>query len=118
MNQELIEKNKQKLEAEKKRLEKMLSRISRRDAVKSSEDSEATYPNISDDMDDNAIEVEMYEANIGEEKTLDFKLGRVNDALARIAKGTYGTCVVGGEPIEEARILAVPEAATCVRHSK
>jgi RNA polymerase-binding transcription factor DksA len=37
-------------------------------------------------------------------------------ALERIANGTYGTCVVSGEPIEEDRLKADPAAKTCKEH--
>jgi DnaK suppressor protein len=35
-------------------------------------------------------------------------------ALARIAKGTYGTCDSCGEPIGKARLQAFPRATLCV----
>ncbi len=41
----------------------------------------------------------------------------VDAALARLDAGTYGRCAVGGEPIPEARLAAVPWAATCVAHA-
>jgi len=41
----------------------------------------------------------------------------VDAALARLDAGTYGWCAVGGEPIPEARLAAVPWAATCVAHA-
>lgn len=37
----------------------------------------------------------------------------INAALARIADGTYGTCVACGEPISEERLKAVPHAPRC-----
>ncbi|SBN64737.1 transcriptional regulator, TraR/DksA family [Curtobacterium sp. 9128] len=45
------------------------------------------------------------------------RIEQVDAALARLDKGTYGTCAVGGEPIPEARLAAVPWAATCVAHA-
>ncbi|WIB59685.1 TraR/DksA C4-type zinc finger protein [Curtobacterium sp. MCLR17_007] len=45
------------------------------------------------------------------------RVQQVDAALARLDKGTYGMCVVGGEPIPEARLAAVPWAATCVAHA-
>jgi len=44
-------------------------------------------------------------------------LGLVEKALAKIDLGTYGLCEVGGEPIDEARLQAFPEATTCVDHA-
>ncbi|MBO3096346.1 TraR/DksA family transcriptional regulator [Cellulomonas dongxiuzhuiae] len=45
------------------------------------------------------------------------RLVEVDAALARVAAGTYGTCAVGGEPIDDARLEARPTATTCVEHS-
>ena len=39
----------------------------------------------------------------------------VADALGRIDRGTYGTCVDCGAHIPEGRLQARPEAARCVR---
>lgn len=45
------------------------------------------------------------------------RLREVDAALARLAAGTYGTCAVGGEPIDDARLEARPTATTCVAHA-
>jgi len=37
-------------------------------------------------------------------------LQQVREALGRVAAGTFGRCVVDGEPIEERRLEAVPTA--------
>jgi len=41
-------------------------------------------------------------------------LGEIEQALARIAAGTYGTCEACGEAIAPARLEAVPEAVRCI----
>jgi len=43
------------------------------------------------------------------------KLEEINAALQRIEEGTYGKCVVCGKPIEEKRLLAIPEARKCIK---
>ena len=43
-------------------------------------------------------------------------LQQVQDALQRIADGTYGKCLVDGKPIEAKRLVAVPWAAYCAKH--
>lgn len=45
-------------------------------------------------------------------------LTEVQDALKRIDEGTYGRCIVGGEPIPERRLDAVPWASRCVQHEE
>ena len=45
----------------------------------------------------------------------DSKLLRaIDDALARIARGNYGTCEVCSEPISSARLTAVPWTRLCL----
>lgn len=41
-------------------------------------------------------------------------LAQVEDALERIEAGTYGTCESCGEPIESARLKALPHASLCI----
>lgn len=118
MDLKIIEQNKIKLETEKQRLEKMLASFAHKEKTSNKEEYTTDYPNISDDMDDNAIEVEMYAASLGEEKSLEGRLQKVNSALERIAAGNYGRCSVGGEEIEAARLSVAPEADTCVKHAR
>ena len=42
-------------------------------------------------------------------------LTEVEDALKRIEDGTYGNCVVCGQPIPEKRLEAIPWASRCVK---
>ena len=43
-------------------------------------------------------------------------LGQVRAALERIERGTFGRCVVDGEPIDATRLEAVPWTPYCARH--
>jgi len=45
-------------------------------------------------------------------------LQQVRDALQRIEDGTFGRCVVDGEPIEPKRPEAVPWTPYCVKHRR
>lgn len=45
------------------------------------------------------------------------RLDLVDAALVRLDAGTYGRCLVGGEPIPRARLAAIPWAQTCVAHA-
>ncbi len=44
-------------------------------------------------------------------------LQQVRDALGRLADGTFGRCIVDGEPIEEQRLQAVPWTPYCLKHA-
>ena len=43
-------------------------------------------------------------------------LAEIDAAEARLAAGTYGSCVVCGRPIPDERLEARPTATTCVDH--
>ena len=42
-------------------------------------------------------------------------LQRIDEALARLEEGTYGTCAECEEPIAQARLSALPFATLCIR---
>ncbi|GAA1167043.1 TraR/DksA C4-type zinc finger protein [Ornithinimicrobium humiphilum] len=44
-------------------------------------------------------------------------LAEVEEALARVADGSYGRCEVCGRPIPPARLEVRPMARTCVEHA-
>lgn len=111
------EKNKPKLLKEKEHLEKLLSRIAKKDKIVG--DFHPNYPtDFGNKEDENASEVAAYEANIAEEHDLAQKLDKVQSALKRIEQGTYGMCLVGGEPMPKERLEAVPEAENCIKHER
>lgn len=45
-------------------------------------------------------------------------LGEVRVALGRIEDGTYGRCVVDGDPIGEGRLESVPWTPYCLKHQE
>ena len=47
---------------------------------------------------------------------LETRYNNIKRALKKIEDGTYGTCEVSGEPIEEERLEANPAARTCKAH--
>jgi DnaK suppressor protein len=51
-------------------------------------------------------------------KHLDAKLRDVERALEKLGEGTYGVCDVGGEPIGQERLEAIPWAVRCVEHAR
>jgi DnaK suppressor protein len=51
--------------------------------------------------------------------TREFKaLEDVRAALQRLDEGSYGKCVICGEPIDEARLRAIPETRFCIRDAE
>ena len=113
MDQALVQINKPKLEAEKKKLLELMGKVGHKT---SDGHFRADFPNKGDSEDDNAQEVTEYAVNIGEEKVLAVRLKKVTAALERIDSGTYGKCLVGNEEIDVKRLEAMPEADTCTKH--
>ncbi|WP_137158328.1 TraR/DksA C4-type zinc finger protein [Rhizobium sp. FKL33] len=65
------------------------------------------------DAEEHALEVEGDEVLEGVGQAGLAELRAVNAALGRIAQGSFGLCAKCGEPISEARLQAVPQAALC-----
>lgn len=67
------------------------------------------------DLEEQAIEREDDEVLESLGKAGQKELGQIRAALARIDAGTFGICVVCGEPIAEERLNVVPYATKCQR---
>lgn len=105
------------LEAEKLRLEAELATVGRRNP--SNQNDWEPLPQATgqeSDLGDVAELISGYEDNTAILKDLEIRYNLILTALARIAEGTYGTCEVCGETIEEARLAADPAARTCLAH--
>ena len=48
------------------------------------------------------------------ERTLRQEAGDIERALGRLASGDYGRCAACGEPIDPARLAALPTASLCI----
>lgn len=66
------------------------------------------------DSQEQAIEVENDEVLKGLDEMTLAEVRRIRAALGRIADGTYGVCSTCGQSISEARLAAMPGAATCL----
>jgi DnaK suppressor protein len=109
------------LEEEKAKLEKELSGLGRTlndDGDWMATPGEQPGPLDNDDPDKNvqADYVEEFEERVSTLSTLEERYAQLVAALGRIADGTYGTCRVSGQPIEEERLDANPAAETCIAH--
>jgi len=47
---------------------------------------------------------------------LETRFNNINRALQKMKDGTFGTCEIGGEPIDPARLSVNPSARTCKNH--
>lgn len=113
MNKQTLKTIKEKLEAEKNRLEQALADFTKKDTtIKDNYRSE--FPEFGDKDDDNAAEVATYGDRLSLEHTLEKELRDVNKALASLIKGGYGVCNHCGQPIEEQRLMVRPTSSSCV----
>jgi RNA polymerase-binding transcription factor DksA len=106
-----------RLEEEKANLESELESIGRRNPTNPN-DWEAVPQEVGQESDpnDRADLIEGFEENTAILKDLEIRYNQVLAALARIEAGTYGTCTVSGEAIEDDRLDADPAASTCKAH--
>jgi len=106
------------LQEEQANLESELSTL----GVKNPERAGDWIPTESESEIDRADEtevadtIETLENNSAIMTQLETRLAEVKDALDRIEKGTYGTCMVCNAEIEEERLEANPAASTCTMH--
>ncbi|MCX6723566.1 MAG: TraR/DksA C4-type zinc finger protein [Candidatus Staskawiczbacteria bacterium] len=115
MDKKLIEELKKKLETQKESLQKELKSFANEDP-KIKHNWDTRYPNREDgDKDDQADEVQEYDNALSLEYSLELKLKDVNMALEKMENGTYGVCENCGKKIDEKRLLACPEAKTCLK---
>jgi DnaK suppressor protein len=72
----------------------------------------------SDNLADTASETYGRELDEGLEEDAREQLHQVDDALARIDAGTYGTCSVCGKEIPVERLEAVPWTTLCIEDAR
>lgn len=109
---------KTKLETELKLLEEELSKVGKRDPSNPN-DWVPTDGNESidrADLNEVADSREEYGENRAILTDLEIRYNNVKRALQKIEEGTYGTCEISGEQIEEDRLNANPAARTCKAH--
>ena len=115
MDKKLLDELKGKLEAQKKSLQKELESFAAEDPnLKHNWD--AKYPKREDsDKDEQADDAQEYDNALSLEHSLELKLKDVKNALEKIKDGAYGICEKCGKKITEERLLACPEAKTCLK---
>ena len=113
MENDLLKKLKKKLEENKKKLERELKSFAEKDK-KLKGDWDTRYPKFDGGkMEEEADEVEEYNNLLPIENTLEIELKKVNRALEKIEKNTYGICEKCKNPISEDRLKVYPRAVYC-----
>jgi DnaK suppressor protein len=103
------------VDAYRKRLrneeQELVARIERmREGARGAGDAETR------DAGDESLREELRSEQWTEAAVDSSQLTEVRDALARIESGTFGTCAVDGQPIEEKRLDAMPWTRYCLKH--
>ena len=114
LDQEFIDKQKQRLEEEKARLERMDRGLEEDQRDRAVQEGDMTE-NDSGDMSQSLFTREM-DATI--EQQVEQRLGAVERALQKIEEGTYGLSDESGEPIPRGRLEAAPEAVRTVEEQQ
>ena len=70
------------------------------------------------DIGDESVTDELKAEQFTEIEAVRTLLNQVQNALKRIDDGTYGSCEVDGEPIEEKRLEAMPWTPYCLKHQQ
>ena len=109
---------KNKLEEKKIRIEKELASFAQKDR-RVAGDYDAKFPDLdAQSPDENAQEVANYERDLSLEHALEIDLAAVNEALNKIADGSYGVCANCREQIDVKRLEIMPEAKLCLKCRK
>jgi DnaK suppressor protein len=88
------------------------------DLARIKEESHEAGESQARDYTDTATEDQSF-GEMLEEATLETEtLKQVEDALQRVADGSYGKCVVCGKPIDPARLAAIPWTPYCREHEQ
>ena len=110
-----IKEIKEKLEKEKVSTEDQLQSFAKKDK-KLAGDWETRFPKFNGgNLEEEADEVEEYEALLPIEFILENKLKDINLALEKIKKRKYGKCEKCGKEISRERLEVCPEARFCLK---
>lgn len=122
ITKKFIEQQKQVLEEKKKQLEKDLKAFAKKDPKRKG-NWDSSFP----EFDGSEIggsrlevaqdEVEEYLRRLPLEQAMELKLELIEKALKKIDKGEYGKCEKCKKDISEKRLMACPEAQSCIKCS-
>ncbi|MFA7169232.1 MAG: TraR/DksA C4-type zinc finger protein [Candidatus Paceibacterota bacterium] len=108
---------KNKLIEKKQSIESQLGAFAKKNSdIKN--DYETVFEQIGDSPEENADEVTAYGDRLAIEHELEDNLTEIDEALSRIANGTYGFCENCKQMIDLDRLEIIPEATLCIKCEK
>lgn len=114
IDQDLSRELRDQLQAERQRLEIEIANLSSSGTRGDTFNTDEMFDVVDQHPADEGSELFEREKNLTLQRTLQGSLELVNQALARMDHGTYGTCDNCGRPIAEKRLRALPEAQYCI----
>jgi len=114
MNKKKLASFKKKLEQEKEVLEKQFRDLEEGNLLSSQSDFSGEMP-FEEDYAASGTTTFERERDLSLTENVKDLLKRVDEALERIENGTYGTCEMCGERIQEERLKALPYANLCIK---
>lgn len=103
-------KQRESLENERKRLTEELEQL--KTTASSSEERREGSP--FGKREEEATETLELEKRLALENRIRQELARIEHALQKFEEGTYGLCDICGQPIDPARLEALPQATLCM----
>ena len=99
-----------RLESEQKRLTEQVGQLEA--SIRSTEESREGSPFSK--REEEAAETQELENQLVQENRIKEQLALVEHALRKFEEGTYGLCENCGQPIDPARLEALPQARRCI----
>lgn len=109
-----LEQFKKTLLAERDRLQGKERRIDKRNSAESGTAEISELSDYDDHPADVATETENRATDLALDESINVLLDRIEEALRKIEKGTYGACDRCGSQIHPERLKAVPYATLCI----
>ena len=103
-----------RMQRNRTRLEELRARLLNELSGTESAMDQSERPGLGTHMADNATEVFEQAKNLAVHTSLHHTLASVEKALQKMDKGAYGCCERCGEPIDPARLKALPYAEFCM----
>jgi RNA polymerase-binding transcription factor DksA len=107
----------ERLDRERADLAATVERIKERLAV-SQRDSGGDIALADQHPADVASETEARELDLARQTMFEARIGLIDEALQRVARGEYGRCVICGKEIPAERLDLVPETPYCVEDAE
>jgi RNA polymerase-binding transcription factor DksA len=104
------------LAAERARLEDVKTSLEADVGTESESENLGELSDVDQHPADTGTETFERERDISILEQVEAELADVERALQRLDEGTYGLCEACSEPIEEARLEALPAARFCLKH--